>query len=261
MRVLSLGAGVQSSTLLLMALEGVIPSPDAAIFADTGWEPKAVYAHLDYLEEFASEGSPSIPIHRVSYGNLRQDALNGKPESWMPLYSRDPKTGAKQQLKRQCTRNYKITPIRQKVRALGGSPRNPVEQVIGISLDEHQRMRDSGVKYITNVYPLVDMHMTRTDCLKWLREHDYEEPPKSACLGCPYHGDHQWAELREHSPSEFADAAEFDAEIRERWRTHRSQEVFVHRSVTPLADAPLTAADIGQGSLFDGECDEGVCFV
>jgi hypothetical protein len=30
---------VQSSTLLLLAVQGRIPSFDAAIFADTGWEP------------------------------------------------------------------------------------------------------------------------------------------------------------------------------------------------------------------------------
>ena len=68
--VLSLGAGVQSSTLLLMAEAGEIePRPDAAIFADTGWEPAAVYQHLDWLET-----QTSIPIHRVSNGrNLYDD--------------------------------------------------------------------------------------------------------------------------------------------------------------------------------------------
>ena len=37
LRVLSLGAGVQSTTLALMAAHGEIgPMPDCAIFADTG---------------------------------------------------------------------------------------------------------------------------------------------------------------------------------------------------------------------------------
>jgi len=40
---LSLGAGIQSSTVLLLACEGVIPRFDVALFADTGWEPRAVY--------------------------------------------------------------------------------------------------------------------------------------------------------------------------------------------------------------------------
>jgi len=44
-RVLSLGAGVQSTTLALMAAEGILAKPDAAV-ADTGWEPGRVYEHL-----------------------------------------------------------------------------------------------------------------------------------------------------------------------------------------------------------------------
>ena len=49
-RVLSLGAGVQSTALLLMMIHGEIPKADAVIFSDTGWEPAAVYKHLEKLE-------------------------------------------------------------------------------------------------------------------------------------------------------------------------------------------------------------------
>lgn len=55
-RVLSLGAGVQSTTLALLAVEGVLPKPDAAVFADTGWEPRRVYDHLDRLESVLAAG-------------------------------------------------------------------------------------------------------------------------------------------------------------------------------------------------------------
>jgi 3'-phosphoadenosine 5'-phosphosulfate sulfotransferase (PAPS reductase)/FAD synthetase len=52
MKVISLGAGVQSTALALMAANGEIgPMPDCAIFADTGWEPEAVYSHLARLRE------------------------------------------------------------------------------------------------------------------------------------------------------------------------------------------------------------------
>lgn len=50
LRVLSLGAGVQSSTLALMSARGDLPRLDYAVFADTGWEPARVYAWLDWLE-------------------------------------------------------------------------------------------------------------------------------------------------------------------------------------------------------------------
>ena len=50
MKIISLGAGVQSTTLALLAHHKEIEPPDYAVFADTGWEPEAVYKHLDWLE-------------------------------------------------------------------------------------------------------------------------------------------------------------------------------------------------------------------
>jgi 3'-phosphoadenosine 5'-phosphosulfate sulfotransferase (PAPS reductase)/FAD synthetase len=79
LRVLSLGAGVQSTSLLLLAAEGGLPALDAAIFADTGWEPRAVYEHLDRLEREVARPA-GIPILRVSSGNIRDDALEAEAE-------------------------------------------------------------------------------------------------------------------------------------------------------------------------------------
>ena len=72
-RILSLGAGVQSTTVLLMSIAGELPKIDHAIFADTGWEPTAVYEHLDWLEGWAI--AAGVKIHRVSNGNIRDDAI------------------------------------------------------------------------------------------------------------------------------------------------------------------------------------------
>nr|WP_143045048.1 hypothetical protein [Jiangella alba] len=74
LRVLSLGAGVQSTTLALMAAAGELPALDVAIFADMGWEPAAVYLHLERLE--AALGSSGIVVHRVSGGDIRRDVVD-----------------------------------------------------------------------------------------------------------------------------------------------------------------------------------------
>lgn len=76
MRFLSLGAGVQSSTLLLMMVNGVIPKADYAIFADTQWEPKSVYAWLDVLE--AETAKIQMPIVRATKGDIRANLLRSK---------------------------------------------------------------------------------------------------------------------------------------------------------------------------------------
>ena len=71
--VLSLGAGVQSTTMALMAAQGEFDKmPDCAIFADTGYEPAGVYTHLDWLE-----AQLPFPVHRVTAGNIKDDHLDG----------------------------------------------------------------------------------------------------------------------------------------------------------------------------------------
>lgn len=280
LRVLSLGAGVQSTTVLLMALSGEFPDRlDAAIFADTGWEPRAVYEHLAWLEGKAREGG--IPVHRVSSGNLRQDLLDavaGKQARVAnpPFYvkNRDaageyatPDRGG--MLWRSCTTEYKVQPIRRKLRALAeaivGSARLPagcVEQWFGISFDEWRRMRTSDVAYIVNCYPLVERRLTRQGCILWLRRRGYKIPPKSACLGCPYHSNATWREMKQKCRKEWEDTAAFDRAIR-RGIPGVKGEAFVHRSMVPLDLVDLrTDEERGQLALpgFEDECS-GHCGV
>ncbi len=71
MRVLSLGAGVQSSCLALMAQEGLTKhKPDYMIFADTGWEPSFVYEHVEYLKK-AITICPLITVCQIRLYLLR----------------------------------------------------------------------------------------------------------------------------------------------------------------------------------------------
>lgn len=215
-----------------------------------------MYDWLAFIEGEAIEAG--IPVYRVGDGALRSDALGGKSSAWMPLFIRNA-DGGRGMLRRQCTSNYKIAPIRRKLRALGYGPGNPVEMLVGISLDEAHRMRDADVKYITNVYPLIERRMRRSDCVRWLSAHGYPSPPKSSCIGCPYHDDRYWRALRDQSPSEFADAVAFDEEMRHFNVTYGA--AYVHAQRVPLAEVDLsTPQDHGQLDLFGDEC-EGVCGV
>jgi hypothetical protein len=237
LRVLSLGAGVQSTTVLLMSAAGELPRLDAAIFADTGWEPRAVYEHLARVQ--AAAEAAGIAVYRVSKGELRRDALDPAHRfASLPLLVRN-LDGGKGMIRRQCTREYKLDPIRRAVRQLWQQTgRPPVEQWIGISLDEAHRMRTSGVRYITNVYPLVDRRLTRWDCQRWLRDHE---------------------------PDSWADAIAFDRAIRHQGgKGELLGQAFIHASLVPLDQVDLsTPEDHGQLSLLDGfgmEC-EGMCGV
>jgi 3'-phosphoadenosine 5'-phosphosulfate sulfotransferase (PAPS reductase)/FAD synthetase len=249
-RYLSLGAGVQSSTCLLLAVQGKIPSFDAAVFADTGWEPAAVYTHLDRLERLAA--AAGIPVVRVSTGDIRADALDPAHRfASMPLFTLGP-NGERGMARRQCTSEYKIKPIKAEVRRRLGYPhprRVPAglvaEMAIGISVDEVHRARDADVAYMRNVFPLLDLGWRRSDCVAYLAEHGLGGTPRSACIGCPYHTDAEWARLREHSPAEWADAVAFDAAIRNGSARANADghplrgQFFLHRQRVPLDDVVL----------------------
>lgn len=114
LRLLSLGAGVQSTTVLLLACEGTIPTFDIALFADTGWEPRAVYGNLERLRAHAAKAG--IPVRTVSAGNIRTDALDPNHRFVsMPLHTRNP-DGSKGLARRQCTTEYKIIPLKKAAR-------------------------------------------------------------------------------------------------------------------------------------------------
>lgn len=277
--VLSLWAGVQSSTLLLLACQGQLEKPDAAIFADTGWEPQGVYEHLWWLAEQAYTAGISLVV--ASKGNLREDALRarvrgtlaeGSRAAPMPLFTRSPE-GKIGMIRRQCTKEYKLEVVHRAIRDMLGiekghrmPPDIMVRQWIGISIDEKQRMRLSPHRWMTNEYPLIGWPSasslgstwTRAHCLEWFHErYPLRSLPRSACIGCPFHSDAEWREMKEERPSEFADACSFDRTIRDHGGLRGA--TFLHRSCLPLTEIDFSRAEEGQLS-FGNEC-LGMCGV
>ena len=243
--------------------------PDCAIFADTGWEPRAVYEHLDWL---MSPNMLPFPVFIVGAGNMRDNLLAaGRGERWasIPAFARSVDRRGNVSIgmiRRQCTGDYKIEPIRRKIRELVQltRKRSPtfavVEQWIGISLDEVIRMKPSREAWQRNRWPLIEERMTRRDCLAWLRECGYPDPPKSACIGCSFHDNSRWRAMRDHDEEAWRDAIDVDRAIRTGIRGIRG-EVYLHRSGVPLEEAGLsTLADHGQLDLWPNEC-EGMCGV
>jgi len=262
MHIISLGAGVQSSTMALMAAKGAItPMPDCAIFADTGWEPKAVYDWLDYLEN-----NLPFPVHVVSAGDLIEDIeirlskKSGKTylKNSIPLWTdSDGKRGA---LLRKCTRDYKLTPIRRMQRSFGKDK----DQIlwIGISSDEAHRMKPSTENWVTNRFPLIEATMSRNDCLAWMDRNHFPEPPRSACIFCPYHDNKEWANLKINYPNEFEKSVEIEKMLQKLYKQAEvttADSVYLHDSLQPLDEINFSE-ESGQLNLFGNEC-EGMCGV
>lgn len=267
---LSLGAGVQSSALLAMSALGLkgCPRANVAIFADTQAEPSWVYEHLNVLTAFAAKHG--LPVERVTAGNLEehiQEAarLERTRVGSIPAFTKLP-DGRAGPLRRQCTREYKITPIEKRVRALHGyAPRVRIRDVvvalIGISTDEATRMKPNRTRWITNRYPLIDAGMNRDDCKRLLVEVGLPVPKKSACVFCPYHSDSYWRGLAQDAPDEFERACRADDAVRDLSAVGGKNPGYLHRSLRPLRERPF-ALDSKQTTMdwFENEC-EGHCGV
>ena len=117
------------------------------------------------------------------------------------------------------------------------------------------RMKPSRFWWQKNVWPLIDKKMSREDCLKWYEGKGFKVPVKSACIGCPFHDDNFWIDMRDNRPKEFASAVEFDKKM----RMHNPKvKNFVHRQCVPLDEVKFKNDD--GPDLFNQEC-EGLCGV
>lgn len=275
---LSLGAGVQSSVLLMRAIHGDIDRPDHVLFADTGWEPNAIYQHLHWLRKQCM--GAMIPLHIVTRADTRPDrnasirddmAISRTAESGeyqgryatMPLFV-DTGSGKAGRIRRQCSREYKIDPLRAKQRELlGYKPRQRIPPgscatMIGISTDEAKRASPSRERWNDNLYPLIDpLKMSRVDCQAWWDAHYPHRPlEKSACIGCPFRSDREWRRMKETAPHEFEDACQFDEQIRN--ATGMRGTSYLHRSLKPLREVNLNESqgtfDLGDELYCAGGC-------
>ena len=264
LNIISLGAGVQSSTMALMAAHGEItPMPEFAVFADTQGEPKAVYTWLGWLEK-----QLPFPVHRVTRGSLAEDACrvrtakvsgNNYTKHSIPSGILGV-NGKKGMLMRQCTADHKINVIYQEYTR----HRNklPIKQWIGISLDEASRMKPAQRKWVTNYYPLVERGITRQGCLQWMRNKGYPEPPRSSCVYCPYHSNAEWANLKNNHPEDFAKAVQFEKNYQAAITqvTGIDGVPYLHKTMQPLETVDFNEPENRQINMFNNEC-EGICGV
>lgn len=258
MRILSFGGGVQTVAMALMCINEDLPMPDCGIFSDPGWETTATYEYLSWFIPYCKK--KGLEIHVVSNGNIRIDALSTE-KRWvtMPLFTLD-ENGSKGMLMRQCTNDYKITPVYKKARELYGlkpyqRTHKAIEIWLGISTDECNRMKASRNNYTENKWPLIQNDISRAKCLSYIDSKGFHLPPKSACVGCPYHSDLFWENIKNNAPDDFKDACEFDEQVRTNSRKGMKNPMFVHRLCKPLRDVDFTQ---DQQELFRNEC-EGYC--
>ena len=172
LKILSCGAGMQSTALALMSCEnkskGVVypqvPVYDLIIFCDMGWEPDWVYSQVDFIREACEScGIPFVVLESNLYGDYIQK-FGLQRVSSIPFWSID-ENGKKGKMRRHCTIDKKITAIQKYVRyeVLGykfrekcrKEDRGKHEMHIGFSAEESHRAFESMNIMFVNKFPLI----------------------------------------------------------------------------------------------------------
>lgn len=253
MRVFSNGGGVQSTAALILSAQGRIDFK-IHLFCNVGDDsenPDTITYVTEWLRPYAD--AKGIEFHHISRSTndgetLYQRLLREDRSIGIPVRMKNGAPGS-----RNCTMDYK----RQVVRKWLGKGDHIVG--LGISMDEFQRMRsDSGFKNISNEYPLIDLRLSRNDCLKIIADAGLPKPPKSSCWFCPYHNTQAWQDLRRTNPELFDKAVQLEVLLNEKRAKLDRDPVYLSakgRSLDKVVgDQPF---------LFDPEdsCESGYCMV
>ena len=240
-RFLSCGFGLQSTVIGEMSARGDLPRC-TVIHVDTGWERQAT---ID-IREFYAERWRALGLDVYILGGQDIHQYGATDHKHMPFW-----TDTKAPIRRECTRFFKIDPIKRKVRELLGfdksKPPHPKPGAavmwLGITVDEWTRAKPSRIAFMVNRYPLLVAKMDRDDCTTWLKGHGVPVPPKSACIGCPNRRASEWIDIRDNAPEEWRQAVEFDEANRDNpLARSTADELYIWREAEPLAEADLDDA-------------------
>lgn len=264
---ISYGGGVQSTALVLLAMHGKIDF-DVALFANVGDDsehPGTLKWVREVMQPYAAEHG--FPIHELC--RIKRD---GSVET---LHERMTKEGSRRlpiplylsngaPASRSCTADFKIKVIGKWLKAHGAKADNPATVAIGISTDEIHRASSKKIEpYENPVYPLLDLGMSRQDCLLYIREKMGKVPPKSSCFFCPYHRPDVWSEMRRDEPELFWRSVELERTLNERQHEIGRGSVWLTRFGKPLDIAIQPAGDYLPGLDIepgDDGCDSGYCW-
>lgn len=258
--VMSFGGGVQSTAMLVLAARGEIDYR-TALFCNVGADSENP-ATLEYVEKWSR---PYAEDKGIAFHELHKRLKDGTVDT---VRSRIERPGASIGIpvrmsngapaSRSCTVDFKVLQVAKWLKAHGATPDDPATVALGISLDEFHRMKKATTPWQVNAWPLIDLEITRQDCLNIIEAEGLPEPPKSSCYFCPFHTKAAWREMARKEPELFAKSVELERFINARQDENGKDRVWMSSALRPLDEA---FSDDGQMSLFDddtnGTCDIG----
>ena len=267
----SFGGGVQSTAALVLASQGQI-NYKRFVFSNVGRlseNPETLEYIEKYSKPFAS--ASGIEIIEVCKRNRAGRAVDLYTHLLKPQRSIDIPVRTEDQGKpgnRHCTLHWKTKVVGQwakqnNIRLLG----------LGISIDEIHRVRSSSryeeeFGYKHN-YCLIDLGLSRQDCLQIINDAGLPPPPKSSCWFCPYKTLEQWRYTEAEHPDLFKKAIGLEKTLSERAVSlSTDKKRYTKRYMTAAgARGHMSLADVlkdKQLSLLEQDldnCDSGYCWV
>ena len=243
-QLLSYGGGRQTVAMLELVRQEKLPRPDKIVIADTGREKQSTW---DYLEEVGQSIAAAcglvIEIAPRSLAYVDMYAHNG--DLLIPAYTQNGKLTA------FCSNEWKQRVIQRYLRASGVKS---FTTWIGFALDERSRVKSREGR----AFPLLDLGLTKRDCIEVIRRAGLPLPPPSACWMCPNLQNEEWRYVRDTYPADFERACLLDQEIRENDLSAGGSGVWLHHSRVPLREADLSIEDRKEASR---QCGLGMCFI
>ncbi len=250
LEVLSYGGGVQSTAMLILIRDGILPKPDIVIFSDTGSEMRET---IDNVHEFGKTFSKDlgIPFAVVTSprGRLHEDY---HAKAAIPVIGN-----------RSCTGNFKIAPQRRFMRKIVGNKAGVVlvNSWLGITTDEEHRRTVSDVKWTHMRYPMLDEHrISRQQCLDLLKKNNMEVI-KSGCFMCPYNHISYWKMIEREHPDLWEVALKMEEQYRAN-RPHRTMGLFYGKKWLKDLHFQASFEDYFEGAEDIPSCDSPAgCFI
>lgn len=258
LRAFSSGGGVQSTAVLVLSAQGIIDFP-LHLFANVGANaenPDTIAYVRDFAKPYAAlHGIQFIEVQWVDRTGRVRDLYDDlvRQEKDIPIPMR---LASGAFANRKCTARYKIEVVARWLRQHGATRENPAVVGLGISTDEFSRAKTGVPKqqpWTTRTNPLLDLGLSRKDCLRVVADAGLPEPPKSSCWFCPFQGPEQWKARRRNQPGLFAKAEALEDTLNERRTALGKDRAGLASPTSSLA----SALDDGQLSMAD--CDGGWC--
>ena len=175
-RVLCLGAGVNSTALLILRVHNKV-NFDIAIFADTGGEHPETYDYLNHtIKPFCERNKIELAFIKSEKPPLYDFYLSKKI---IPV-----------RIFRHCTDHYKIQPLKKF--CMKKFPTQNIVFLLGIDAGEKKRIKNQCGNF---EYPLIELGLDREACKKLIMDEGLAVPQKSGCYFCPFTKKEGWINL------------------------------------------------------------------